>query len=165
MDTPTRLVELSVERDTPLDLLAALRQVASNVELVHVGDARWWLGLVRPNPSQHAVTAPMGEAPWSTTRERKVHLQRQGFRFLGEYTDEQLSASYLTEELNFMLNRSEKEVEADFWKAVDKADYSQRHEEEIVRTIMDKIDADKRSIWAKAARQRITVGVNGLRGT
>jgi len=162
-ETP-RLVELSVERDTPLDVLAALRQVAENVELIHIADNRWWLGLVRPNPSQQTATTPMGEAPWSTTRERKVLLQRQGFRFLGEYTDEQLLPTYLCEELQFMLNRSEKEVEAAFWRAVDKADYSQQHEEKIVRSIMEKVEADHRSIWAKAARGRVTVGVNGLRG-
>lgn len=164
MDTP-RLVELSVERDTPLDLLAALRQVASNVELVHIKDNRWWLGLVRPNPSQQLAASPMGETPWSTTRDRKVLLQRQGFRFLGEYTDEQLLPTYLREEMHFMLNRTEKEVERDFEAAVDRADYGKQHEEKVIRTMMDKIESDKRSIWAKAARQRVMVGVNGFRGT
>lgn len=164
MNTPVRLVEVAVDRDTPLDLLAALREVADNVELLHIHEGKWWLGLVRPNPSQHAVTAPMGEAPWSATRDRKVQLQRQGFRFLGEYADAQLTIGYLREELEYMLNRSDAEVEADYWKAVDKADYGLQHEQSIVKSIMDRVSAEGRSIWAKTARDRKVVGVNGLRG-
>jgi hypothetical protein len=159
-----RLITLAVERDTPLDVLAHLRAIEPTVELLCVGNGKWWLGLVKPNPSQHNATAPLGQTPWTTTREIKVQLQRQGFRFLAEYDDEQVTSAYLGEELNYMLNRTEKEVEAGFWAAVDKSDYSLQHEQAITQAIMGKVTSESRSIWAKAARDRKLVAVNGLRG-
>jgi hypothetical protein len=163
---PIRLVDVSVERDTPLHLLAALRDVqgAGTVELIHVGENRWWMGLVRPSAAMHMAALPMGQTPHGVMRSFKVRLQQQGFRFLGEYTDDQLSESYLRDELHFMLNRSEKDVERDFLAAVDKTDYARTHESTITASIMDRVQSEGRSIWAKAMRKRVMVGVNGFKG-
>ena len=154
-----RLVTLTVERDTPPHLLDALRRIAPNVELVHMGENRWWLGLVRPNPSQQTATMPLGDDALSQQpRWKRVQLQRQGFRFLGEYTDEQLSESYLCDELSFMMGRSEKELEADFDQLLKDADYASQMEQRIVRDLLEAVQADKRSIWAKGARGRVQLG-------
>ena len=153
-----RLVDVSVERDTPMDVLSALRAIAGNVELVHMHQNRWWLGLVRPNPSQRVATTGLGEGPSAGPRHRKLLLQRQGFRFLGEYSDEQLTVGYLCDELSFMMNQSESDLDRAFEQALHEADYGSRAQERMARMAIERLKADSRSMYAKAARARVQVG-------
>ena len=56
-----RHVTVSSERDTPLDVLALLRQIDPTLELIYIGNGQWWVG---------AVTAP------------NKHRYRSGFRIM-----------------------------------------------------------------------------------
>ncbi len=159
-DKVQRLVSVEVLRETPLDLLADLRQVVENVELVHVNGNRWWLGVVRPSKAQKFGLSPL--AAHTAGEHLRRTLQQQGFRWLGEYTDEQLSSSYLTNELNYMFGRTEDEIEAEVAAGEAVADGTARAAatDAIIR---DKIESDGPSLFAKFMRKRRTLFLNSQR--
>lgn len=159
MDVP-RLVQVSVQRDTPLDVLAVLRASYPDVELVHVGDNRWWLGNVRPSPATKGGLSPL--AAETVGEHFRRDLQRQGFRWLGEYTDDQLSASYLLAELDFMFNAPEMERDELFQAAMAQADGSAADARREA-AIRDKLAQEGRSTWAILMRRRHSVYMRGQR--
>lgn len=155
-----RLISVEVLRDTPLDLLADLRQVVENVELVHVNGDRWWLGIVRPSKAQKFGLSPL--AAHTAGEHLRRTLQQQGFRWLGEYTDEQLSSSYLTNELNYMFGRSDEEVERDVAAAEAISDGTAAAEAKDA-LLRDKIESDGPSLFAQFMRKRRTLFLDSQR--
>ena len=151
MGQPARLVQVSVERDTPLDVLASIRQVVDNVELVHVKDNRWWLGVVRASPAQKFSLSPLAAETGGEHFRRT--LQQQGFRWLGEYTDEQITSAFLVSELNFMFGLSDKELE-ERYAASEKFSSGEANFEEVSKVAADRIAAEGRSAYAVFMRNR-----------
>lgn len=142
-----RFVSVSAERDTPLDVLAACREILPTAELVYVGSGRWWLGYMK-----ETAAMDIGYAPPGGTR-HQYDLQRQGFRWLGEYGDDFLTPSYLRKELEFMFGRTDADLNKDF-------DFAQKHsegeflEEKKRQTVRDRVEADARSVYAHVFRKR-----------
>lgn len=56
-----RLTTVPVERETPADLVARLREIDPTTELLSAGDDQWWLGSVTADPSYTAVRRQTGE--------------------------------------------------------------------------------------------------------
>lgn len=152
--TVARLVNIVVERDTPLDVLAACREVLPTAELVYAGHGRWWLGHIKASPAMEIQYEPP-----AVGQRVQYDLQRQGFRWLGEYSDAQLTAGYLRKELEFMFGRTEHELDADFVVAMDhsEGEYLEMKKREMLR---QKAEADGRSIHAHVFRQRRSVLVH-----
>lgn len=145
-----RLVRVTQERDTPLDVLAACREVLPTCELVHVGENRWWLGYVK-----QTAAAEVGYLPPGSGR-IQGELARQGFRWLGEYTDPFLSASYLRSELEFMFGRTDAELAEDMARVEARA--SGIDVEERKRELMQqRVHGEGRSIFAHVFRKRHSV--------
>jgi hypothetical protein len=153
-NSPERLVQVSVERDTPLDVLAAIRQIVPNVELVHVTGDRWWMGVVSATAAQKFSLSPLAALTGGEHFRRT--LQQQGFRWLGEYTDEQVSASYLTQELNFMFGMSDAELEARY-KEAERFSSGEAALDEVARVQKDLIETEGRSAYAIFMRNRRSV--------
>jgi hypothetical protein len=145
-----RLVSISVQRDTPLDVLRACREVLPTCELVHVGGNRWWLGYIKNSPAADVGYIPPGGATI------QHQLQMQGFRWLGEYTEPFITASYLRKELEFMFGRTDAELAQDYARTEAVSDGSARdadHE----RIVREKSLQEGRSIFAHVFRKRRSV--------
>lgn len=150
-----RFVNVPVARDTPPAVLAACREVVPTAELVHVGGNRWWLGYVKASPAMDiGYDAPAGD-------KYQHALQRQGFRWLGEYEDKHICAGFLRRELEFMFTRTSDELEMDYLSTEDHA--SGAHEEfEKAETLRRKAEADGREIYRKVFRRRRAFAMAGL---
>lgn len=78
--------------DTPLLLLADLREIDPLVELVHAGDQRWWLGAVSDNAERRARAELMMKQLEALERAQQFSrtvmlckLQLQGFALIETY--------------------------------------------------------------------------------
>jgi hypothetical protein len=58
---------------------------------------------------------------------------------------------------------SDTQLDRTFEQIVDTADMSLQTERAICNQIIEQTQAEYRSVWAKAARKRVSVAVNGLR--
>lgn len=79
-------------RETPLLLLAALREIDPTVELVYAGEGRWWLGAVSDNEERRRMAALIlsnEEKRDAVHRNRRNimlgKLQAQGFALIETY--------------------------------------------------------------------------------
>jgi hypothetical protein len=151
--TVPRLVDVSTTRDTPLDVLAACREVVPTAELVYVGDGRWWLGWINDTPAKDLGYDPPKDAYFQHA------LQRQGFRWLGEYPEHQVTAGYLRKELEFMFSRSENDMELDFLVAMDHSE-GEYLEREKIAVARDKAASDGRDIYRKIFKKLVSVQVH-----
>lgn len=145
-----RLVSVTQERDTPLDVLAACREVLPTCELVHVGENRWWLGYVKRTAAADVGYLPPGSG------KVQGELARQGFRWLGEYTDPFIAAGYLRKELEFMFGRTDEELAEDIARVQARAsgvDVEERKQE----LLKERIHGEGRSLFAHVFRKRRSV--------
>lgn len=145
-----RLVDISTERDTPLDVLREIRDVVPTAELVYVGHGRWWLGYVKAGPAMDIGYPPPNYARY------QWDLQRQGFRWLGEYGDAFVTPGFLRRELEFMFGRTDRELERDFAHA-EEVSSGVAKERQAAAALRDKAEADGRSIYAHVMRKRRSV--------
>jgi len=145
-----RFVQVTVERDTPLDILQACREVLPTCELVHVGSNRWWLGYVKRTPATEVGYPP----PHGPVMQHG--LQRQGFRWLGEYTDPFISAGYLRKELEFMFGRTDADLARDFAHTEEQSDGTAQQQEKEQR-VREATLQEGRSVYAHVFRKRHSV--------
>lgn len=150
-----RYVTLDVERETPLNVLAAIREVHPTAELVWVGHA-WWMGYVKHTPAME-----IGYAPSQLGTRYAYTLQKQGFRWLGEYADPFCSAGFLRQEIEFMFGRTDEELARDMLETEQRADGTAL-EEAKVALVRQAIAQEGRSAYAHVFRKRRSVLCPGI---
>lgn len=86
-----RLIDVPVERETPLDVLAACRAIDANAELIYIGEGRWWLGSVSV-PNKYRQRTGLRLLGRELRRDhpdagvcRQGSLMVQGFALIAEY--------------------------------------------------------------------------------
>lgn len=171
-----RLVRFSAARDTPEPLLRALREIDPAVELVCVGENRWWLGSVSDNEYRRDIGRFIKKVeqgrdhpnPWNLIL---ADLTLQGFAKIEEYQpiagdpagpckDSQGHTCTIVEdfrERDFAWRKDQ--GKAAFWDKF--VGQEERARAEQVRIMRDKMLTDGRAEWRRVRRSSVTVGYTG----
>lgn len=167
-------------RETPLLLLAQLREIDPNVELVYAGGGTWWLGCVRPNEMRRLT----GEFILAKEMQRDVpnprnvmlgHLALEGFARIQAYTcDGDPSCDLVTDAEGYVCNIVEDFRERDaHWRhdqgkqvfaermAASTNDAQRREHEALMR---EYLRTDGRAHYRREIRGRVQFGPGGMTG-
>lgn len=160
-----RLIDVPVERETPLEVLAACRVIDPSAELLYIGEGRWWLGSVSV-PNRHRrrtgmrLLAREGKAAHPDAGVcRQGVLMLQGFALIGEY--EQADGALVDD-----FRRRDWQYRYDH----DQNDYvaGERQEESRIARIgsqvREKVQLEGRSIFRRFVRGGISVPVSSSTG-
>lgn len=88
-----RLIDVPVERETPLPVLAACRAIDPTAELLYIGEGRWWLGSVstpnkyRQRTGLRLLKRELGRDHPDRGVCRQGTLLLQGFAMIAEYPE------------------------------------------------------------------------------
>lgn len=119
MERPHLNVPSPGGRTCPPEVLAALREIHPDAELIYMGKGMWTLGRVQPDADRRArairildglygVIGQAGDGDFFLDREKKVeiaamlwrnHLRMRGFRFIATYEVEGWPGSRIVEDL------------------------------------------------------------------
>lgn len=167
-------------RETPLLLLASLRELDPEIELVYFGGHDWRLGAVRPTDIRYAAGQRIlaRQAKLGVRANPKSvmlgHLLTQGFAQIAMYRDYgdpagevldvdlgercTILANFSRRHFN-AINRREETFAAALAESGGKSRKDQAH-----REFMDKLHTDVRSHFAREVRGRTTFGPGGQTG-
>lgn len=171
-------------RQTPLLLLAALRELDPTVELVYFGARDWRLGAVRPTPKRYSAGEMiLDNEERRPAKERSMknillaHLLKQGFAQIAKYVEPEggdISGTVLTENgepvsvaqhferLCFFDRQDRGEAHM---KAALFADSPEGRAVENKKTFDDYMATDGRAHYAREMKGRVTMGAGGFTGT
>jgi hypothetical protein len=184
MSIPRLVVHENPEgRQTPLLLLAQLRELDPTVELVYFGARDWRLGAVRPTPKRVQAGVMILDNEEARAPEKRniknVYLARlltQGFAQIAKYVEPEggdISSTVLTEDgtpvtVFAHFERACFEYRKDQGASVvDDAIHgvAERKAQESKRVYDDYMATDGRAHFAREMRGRVTMGAGGFTGT
>jgi hypothetical protein len=171
-----RLVEHERLQDTPMGLLARLREIDPEVEFLHAMDDLWWLGAVKTDGPGRVIRRAKGErilaaeAKRTQPNPRNVLLGKllvQGFVLIARYTckgDPEVGPVYDPEgyECNVVQDFAERDAA---WRRDQGEAAAQRrlgaadaHRAAQNATMLDMLHTDGRDAFDRSLRQRVTFG-------
>jgi hypothetical protein len=174
-------------RPTPLLLLAALREIDPRVELVYVGEGKWWLGGVNPNDERtRRAEILLKQMEWVEREEpalyRRPSVQRsimaaklglQGFARIEQYTANGEPSGTVLDSGGHPCTIVEdfRERQWNWQRDGGEAKVAERNEfnlgvhaeRESNAQFQQYLAEDGRAHYAREMRGRVVVGVNGLR--
>lgn len=162
-----RRVQVGAARETPPEVLRAVRAVHPAAEVVYMGQGRWWLGVVTTNApflqetERRLARERLGASAHGWMASLCDELARQGFSFFGEYPEELATAEHLAAELTLKLSLSDLDLDRLFAEVEDQMDggAARRHR---MAAIRDTMRYKSRDAFARYIRHRVQVSVDGL---
>lgn len=166
--------------DTPLLLLAELREIDRTAELVYAGEGRWWLGAVSANEERrHRAELMMAQIEQLEVAQKAArtlmlcHLNLQGFALIEAYHGRDPMGTMLVnpgpDEYHCTIVEDFRERDANWRRDQGKAKFTERllasmkepERREAEAQMKEYLATDGRDQYRREFRNRVTVGGRG----